>query len=154
MLAERAVGVDGLDLRDDVELAAPVALEGDVGRGLEPGAELGRGLADPLGDGPDLAVALGHERHDPVGLAELDRAEHHTLIPIQPAHSTMSNYTACNSPRYSTCGRWGWPSGSAGWSKSSAGSWVMPSFCMTRWDRRLATVVNDTTSSRPRTSKP
>ena len=36
VLAERAVGVDGLDLGDDVELAAPVALQRDVARGLEP----------------------------------------------------------------------------------------------------------------------
>ena len=83
VLAQRAVGVDGLDLGDDVELAAPVALEGDVGRRLEPGAEPAPGLADPLGDGPDLPVPLGQDGDDPVGLAQLDRAQHDPLVPVQ-----------------------------------------------------------------------
>ena len=48
VLAERPVGVDGLGLGDDVELAAPVALERDVGHRLEPGAEPAPGLRTPL----------------------------------------------------------------------------------------------------------
>ena len=43
-------------------LAAPVALERDVGGGLEPRPEAAAGLAHPLGDGPDLAVPLGRGR--------------------------------------------------------------------------------------------
>ena len=57
LLAQVPVRLDRLDLGDDVELAAPVALERDPARRLEAGAELGRGLADPLGDRPHLAVA-------------------------------------------------------------------------------------------------
>ena len=76
MLAQAAVGVDGLDLGDDVELAAaPVALERDVGRGLEPRAEPAPRLADALGDGPDLAVPLGQDGDDAVGLPQLDAAQ-------------------------------------------------------------------------------
>ena len=52
VLPELAVAVDGLDLGDDVEVAAAaVALERDVGRGLEPGPEAAARLADALGDG-------------------------------------------------------------------------------------------------------
>ena len=86
VLAQRPVGVDGLDLGDDVELAAPVALQRDVAHRLEPGAEAAPGLADALGHGPDLAVALGQDGDDPVGLTELDRAQDHALVPVQPAH--------------------------------------------------------------------
>jgi hypothetical protein len=46
------------------------------------------------------------------------------------------------------------PDGSLGWSKSSAGSWVMPSRAITAWERVLGTEVNDTISSRSQTSKP
>ena len=75
VLSQRAVGVDGLDLRDDVELAAPpVALERDVGGGLEPRAEAAAGLANSLGDAPDLAVPLGQDGDDAVGLSQLDAA--------------------------------------------------------------------------------
>ena len=83
VLAKRAERVDRLDLGDDVELAAPVALEGDVARRLEPGPEAARRLADPLGDRPHLAVALGEDRDDSVGLTQLDRAQNHALIAVQ-----------------------------------------------------------------------
>ena len=36
VLAQRTVGVDGLDLGDDVELTTPVALQRDVAGGLQP----------------------------------------------------------------------------------------------------------------------
>ena len=88
VLPELAVAVDGLGLGDDVEVAAAaVALERDVGRGLEPGAEAAAGLADALGDRADLAVTLREDGDDAVGLTELDRAQDHTLIPVQ-AHMT------------------------------------------------------------------
>ena len=83
VLAQRAVGVDGLDLGDDVELAAPVALQRDVARRLEPGPEAAPGLAHALGHRPDLAVSLGEDGDDPVGLPELDRAQHDPLVPVQ-----------------------------------------------------------------------
>ena len=86
VLAQRPVGVDRLDLGDDVELAAPVALQRDVAGRLEPGPEAAPRLADALGHGPDLAVALGEDRDDPVGLTELDRAQDHPLVPVQ-AHA-------------------------------------------------------------------
>ena len=83
VLAKRAKRVDRLDLGDDVELAASVALEGDVARRLEPGPEPARRLADPLGDRPHLAVALGEDRDDSVGLPQLDRAQNNALIAVQ-----------------------------------------------------------------------
>ncbi len=83
VLPQRPVRVDRLHLGDDVELAAPVALERDVAGGLEAGAEAAPGLADALGDGPHLAVALGEHRDDAVRLAELDRAEDHALVPVE-----------------------------------------------------------------------
>ena len=64
----------------------PVAQQRDLAGRLEPGAEAARGLADALGDGADLAVALGEEGDDPVGLAELDGAQHHPLVAVQPRH--------------------------------------------------------------------
>ena len=41
-----------------------------------------------------------------------------------------------------------------GWSKSSAGSWVIPIRSITARDRRLAGTVQDRISSRPRSSNP
>ena len=88
VLAQGPVGVDGLGLGDDVELATPVDLQGDVAGGLEPGPEPASGLAHALGHGPDLAVTLGEDGDDPVRLPQLDRAQHDPLVPIQPAHDT------------------------------------------------------------------
>ena len=41
-----------------------------MGQRLQAGPELRRGAAHALGDRPDLAVALGEEHHDAVGLAQ------------------------------------------------------------------------------------
>ena len=93
LLAQHPVGFEGLGLGHDVEIAALVALQRDPGGRLEAGPELARRLADPLGDGPDLAVALREDRDDPVGLTELDRPEHHSLVAIQPRHITRVYFT-------------------------------------------------------------
>ena len=53
---------------------------------LEPGSELRLGLADPLGHRSDLAVVLGHDHDDPVGLAQLVGAQHDPDIAIQLTH--------------------------------------------------------------------
>src|SRR4029450_12812171 len=51
---------DDLGLADGVEGAsAPVTHQGEVGEGLEARAEPAGGLTDALGDGPNLARALG-----------------------------------------------------------------------------------------------
>ena len=86
MLPQRAVGVDGLHLGDDVELTTPVALQRDVAGRLEPTAEPAPRLADALGHRPHLAVTLGEEGDDPVGLPQLDRAQHDPLVPVQARH--------------------------------------------------------------------
>ena len=86
LLAQCPVRVERLGLGHDVELAALVALEGNAAHRLEPGTELARGLADPLGDRADLAVALGEDRDDPVGLTELDRTKHNPLVAIKTRH--------------------------------------------------------------------
>ena len=83
VLAQRAVRVDRLELGDDVQLATGIALKRDVGGGFEASTEAAPGPADPLGDGADLAVRLGEDRDDPVGLAELDATQHHALIPVE-----------------------------------------------------------------------
>ena len=70
-----------LDLVDDVEVPAALPAEqGDVAQRFEPRAELGRGPPDALGHRPHLAVLLGHQRHDPVRLAEADGAQHHAPV--------------------------------------------------------------------------
>ncbi len=94
VLPEGTVRVDRLDLGDHVELTPAVALERHVARRLQPGTEPAAGLAHPLGDGPDPAVRTGEEGDDPVGLPELDGAEDHTLIPVEPWRSRHEcNYT-------------------------------------------------------------
>ena len=105
VLAQRAVGVDGLDLGDDVELAAPVALQRDVARGLEPRPEPAPRLAHALGHRPDLAVPLGEDGDDPVGLPQLDRAQHDPLVPVQVHYTSVIRppRRACvSSPSYAT----------------------------------------------------
>ena len=75
---------DDLGLRHGVERAAsPVQHQGNVRERLEPRAETAGGLADALGHGPDLARALGHDGHDLVGLAELDRAQDDALFLVE-----------------------------------------------------------------------
>ena len=81
VLAHRAERVHDLDLVDDVELAAPLPEEQvDVGERLEPRAELRRGLAHALGHGAHLAVALGQEDDDAVGLAQAVAAQDDALV--------------------------------------------------------------------------
>ena len=66
-----AEGVDDLDLVHDVEVAPPLPeQEVHLGQRLEAAAELRGGLADALGHGAHLAVALGHEDDDAVRLAQ------------------------------------------------------------------------------------
>ena len=89
MLAQRPVGVDGLHLGDDVELAAPVALQRDVAGGLQPSAEAAPRLAHALRHRPHLAVTLGEEADDPVGLPQLDRAQHDPLVPVQVHYTSV-----------------------------------------------------------------
>ena len=77
VLPDGAEGVEHLHLVHDVELAPPLPQqEVHVGQRLEPGPEFRGGLAHPLGHGPHLAVALGQEDDDAVGLAEAVGAQH------------------------------------------------------------------------------
>ena len=81
VVADRRVRRDDLGLRDGVQGAAPVVQhQAHVGERLEPGPEAAGGLADALGDGPDLPRALGHDGHDLVGLAELVRPQDDALL--------------------------------------------------------------------------
>ncbi len=50
---------------------------------FEPGAELRHRLAHALGHRPHLAVVLGQQHHDAVGLAELVRAQHDAGVAVQ-----------------------------------------------------------------------
>ena len=50
---------------------------------LEPAAEAALGLADALGHRSHLAVALGQQHDDPVGLTQLDGAQHHPLVAVE-----------------------------------------------------------------------
>src|SRR5207245_7030247 len=86
VFADGAEVVDGLGLRDDVELASLVEQQRHVHRGLEPGTEAALRLAHTFGDGAHLAAALGDERDDPIGLAEPDRAQHDALVAVE-AHA-------------------------------------------------------------------
>src|SRR5664279_2408451 len=81
VLTDDTEGVHHLDLVDGVEIATSLPAEqGNVAERLEPGPELRGGAAHALGHRPDLAVFLGHQRHDPVRLAEADGAQHHATI--------------------------------------------------------------------------
>ena len=76
--------VEHLDLVDDVEVAPPLPQqEVDVGQRLEAGAELRGGLAHALGHGAHLAVALGQEDDDAVGLAQAVGAQDDALVAEQ-----------------------------------------------------------------------
>ncbi len=67
--------VDDLDLVDGVQVTATLPAEQrHVAEWLEPGTELGRRAPHALGDGPDLAVLLGHQGDDPIRLSEADGA--------------------------------------------------------------------------------
>ena len=56
-----------------------------MGERLQAAAELRGGLAHALGHGPHLAVALGQEDDDPVGLAEAVGAQDDTAV-TEEAH--------------------------------------------------------------------
>ena len=78
--SERA---DDLRLRDGVQVPALVQQQGDVGEGLQSRAELAVRPADALRDGADLARALGQDRNDLVGLAQLDRPQDDALFLVE-----------------------------------------------------------------------
>ena len=101
VLAQRPVGVDGLGLGDDVELATPVALHRDVRHRLEPRPEPAPGLAHALGHGADLPVPLRHDGDDPVGLPQLDRAQHDPLVPVQVHYISVVLPSRVTPARYS-----------------------------------------------------
>jgi hypothetical protein len=62
-------GVEHLNLIDGVEITTTLPpQQGDMAQGLEAGAELRRRPTHPLGYGTHLAVLLGHQRDDAVGL--------------------------------------------------------------------------------------
>ncbi len=63
------------------------------------------------------------------------------------AHRRVCQVAA--SMRWRTWRRSRWPAGRLGWSKSSAGSRVIPSRRITVWERALVTAVNDITWRRP-----
>ena len=104
VLADGAEASMHLDLVDDVEVAPALPQqEVDVAQRLEPGAELRRGLAHALGHRPHLAVVLGQEDDDPVGLAQAVGAQHHALVAEQ-AHARRS-VPACRVPACRRCRR-------------------------------------------------
>ena len=90
VVADRTEVVDRLGLGDDVELATLVQLHRDVARGFEAGAELALGLANALGNRADLAVALGEQHDDAIGLTELVGAQHHAGIAVEVAHGSAT----------------------------------------------------------------
>ena len=61
-----------------------------MGQRLQPGPELARGPPHPLGHGPHLAVLLGHEHDDAIGLAEAVGAQHHAGVSEQAHRSPAS----------------------------------------------------------------
>ncbi len=58
---------------------------------LEARAELRGRTSDALGDGPHAAVLAGEQGHDPVGLAQLLRAQDDAVIAVQ-AHRVIVAY--------------------------------------------------------------
>ena len=81
VFSDRTEGTEHLDLVNDVEVAPALPeQEVDVGERLEAGAELRGGLAHALGHGAHLAVALGQEDDDAVGLAQSVGAQDDALV--------------------------------------------------------------------------
>src|SRR5262249_15614185 len=66
LLAQRAIRLDGLGLRHNVEFTPAVTLERDPSRRLEARPEPAGRLADALRDGPYLAVSLSEDRDDAI----------------------------------------------------------------------------------------
>ncbi len=86
VLPNGAEGIHDLHLVHDVEVAPPLPQEQvHLGQRLQAAAELGGGLADALGHGAYLAVALGQEDDDLVGLAEAVGAQDDALV-AEEAH--------------------------------------------------------------------
>ena len=82
ILAQRAIRLAGLRLRDDVQLASLRELEHRVRERLDVSGEAAGRPACALRDGADLAERPGVERDDPIGLAEVHALEHDGLGPI------------------------------------------------------------------------
>ena len=84
--------------------------EGHVGERLEPGPELARGPPHALGHRPHLAVPLGQEHDDAVGLAQPVGAQHHPGVAEQahPAPPSGDWSRACRraSSRARFCASW------------------------------------------------
>ena len=84
VLAHRAEVVDHLRLVHHVEVAAPLPeQQGHVAERLEAGPELAPRAPHPLGHRPHLAVVLGEQDDDPVGLAQAVGAQHHPPVAKQ-----------------------------------------------------------------------
>ena len=83
---------DKLGARHGLELAsALVEDELGVAQRLEPSAEAGARLADPLRDGADPSAGERVEVEDAVGFAEPDRAEDDRLgLVASPGHADQS----------------------------------------------------------------
>src|SRR5947207_13612088 len=90
VLTHRTVGLHRVDLGHDVEVgAASPHHEGDLGERLQAPAEAALGLADALGDCPDLALPARDEGDDAVGLAEAHRAQDHRLVLVEHGLTTI-----------------------------------------------------------------
>src|SRR6478752_3558510 len=94
-----AVGGDRLALgaqrqaAADQLAAAREELHVHVGEGLQTGPELRLGAAHPARHGTHPPVAAGQDRDDPVGLAQLLRAQHDAVVPEQ-AHGSIVAHRA------------------------------------------------------------
>src|SRR5512142_1883228 len=64
------------DAGHDVERASPGEVDVELGERLEAPAEAGRGAADALGDGLELAELGRDEGEDAVGLPEVEAGQH------------------------------------------------------------------------------
>src|SRR5689334_16327385 len=72
-----------LCLRDDVQRAARVQHQVDVGERLQPGAEPRLGPADALGHGADPPAGAAEDGDDPVRLTQLLRPQHYPVVPVE-----------------------------------------------------------------------
>ena len=80
---DRAEMVDRFHLGDHVELPPLVHQHADVGERLEPATDAALGLADALGDCPDLAVTGRRQHDDAIGLPQLPGPQDHPLVAIE-----------------------------------------------------------------------
>ena len=80
---QRRPAVERHRTRDDVELSSSsVQLQIDVAQQLDVAGQLASCPPGSLRHGTHLAVFAGDDRDDPIGLAELDGAEHHSPVPV------------------------------------------------------------------------